>query len=145
MSAPTQRTRVLFLCTGNSCRSQMAEGFARALHASIIDACSAGTQPQAVNRLAIEAMREVGIDISEHSSTSIEHCHPASIDLVVTVCDDAHEQCPTLPGAPRVVHHAFPDPPRLAADAASDEEALPHYRRVRDEIRAFIEQLPTLL
>jgi arsenate reductase len=134
------RPRVLFLCTGNSCRSQMAEGWAKTLVADRIDACSAGTRPQGLNPLAVRAMAEVGIDIANHRSKT-----PAELggrfDVVVTVCDDAHEACPVLPGA-RIVHVGFPDPPRLAAGARTDAEALPHYRAVRDQIRAFVATLP---
>lgn len=142
------RPRVLFLCTGNSCRSQMAEGWARHLLGDQVDACSAGTDPHGLNPLAVRAMREAGVDISSHTSTPVEDCSPETLDLVVTVCGHAHENCPVfLAQNPRtrVVHHGFDDPPRLAANAASDEEAMPHYRRVRDEIRAFIETLPELL
>ncbi len=132
--------KVLFLCTGNSCRSQMAEGWARALKAGEITAYSAGTDPQGLNALAVRAMREVGVDISGHTSK-----RPADLevtfDVVVTVCDAAHESCPVLPGA-RVMHVGFDDPPRLARGSASDEEAMPHYRRVRDEIKAFVLSLP---
>ena len=144
----SSRPRVLFLCTGNSCRSQMAEGWARHLLRDRVDACSAGTEPHGLNPLAMRAMREAGVDISSHTSKLIEACSPASLDLVVTVCDHAHEHCPAfLSGSarPRVVHRGFDDPPRLAASAASDDDAMPHYRRVRDEIRAFIETLPNLL
>jgi arsenate reductase len=136
--------RVLFLCTGNSCRSQMAEGFARSLHPSI-EAHSAGTRPHGVNPLAARVMREVGIDLGAHRSKHVDDLAHLSFDLVVTVCDAAHEACPVLPGAPRVVHRGFDDPPRLAAACTSDEEALPHYRRVRDEIGEFIHRLPELL
>ncbi len=129
--------RVLFLCTGNSCRSQMAEGFARALRGERVEAYSAGTNPHGLNPLAVRAMAEVGIDISKHLSR-----RPVEIgvdfDVVVTVCDSAHESCPVFLGA-SVVHAGFDDPPRLARDAKSDDEAMPHYRRVRDEIRAFVE------
>lgn len=136
--------RVMFLCTGNSCRSQMAEGWARHLLGDQIEACSAGTDPQGLNPLAVKAMAEVGVDISGHQSKSIAQCEPDTLDLVVTVCDHAHEHCPLFTGDTRVVHRGFEDPPRLAADARSDEEALPHYRRVRDEIRAFVEAMPNL-
>lgn len=145
MAAAERTPRVLFLCTGNSCRSQMAEGWARHLHAGTLDACSAGTEPHGLNRLAVAAMAEVGIDISRHTSTTIDACDPGTLDLVVTVCDSAREACPVFPGNARVIHHSFDDPPRLAAAASSDDEALPHYRRVRDEIRAFVETLPALL
>jgi arsenate reductase len=135
----------MFLCTGNSCRSQMCEGWARALHPDTIDACSAGVAPQGLSRLAVAAMAESGVDIRAHTSKPIDACEPDTLDLVVTVCDHARESCPVVPGHARVIHHAFEDPPRLATGAANDDEALPHYRRVRDEIRAFIERLPTVL
>lgn len=148
MSVP-DRPRVLFLCTGNSCRSQMAEGWVRHLLGEKLDACSAGTDPHGLNPLAVKAMGEVGVDISGHTSKRIDACSPESLDLVVTVCGHAHENCPVfLSQSPRtrVVHQGFDDPPQLAANAASDEEAMPHYRRVRDEIREFIETtLPGLL
>jgi arsenite methyltransferase len=131
------RLRVLFLCTGNSCRSQMAEGFARALRGDRVEAYSAGTNPHGLNPLAIRAMAEVGIDISGHLSRRPEEIGVA-FDVVVTVCDSAHEACPVFPGA-SVVHTGFDDPPRLARDSKNDDDAMQHYRRVRDEIRAFVE------
>jgi len=140
MAPPTALPRVLFLCTGNSCRSQMAEGWARAMHAGRIEAFSAGTQPHGLNPLAVRAMAEAGVDISRHASKRPEEI-PGGFDLVVTVCGSAHEACPAFPGA-RVLHAGFDDPPRLAAGTAGDDEAMPHYRRVRDEIRAFVERLP---
>ena len=143
MAAADRRMRVMFLCTGNSCRSQMAEGWARALKSREIEAFSAGTNPHGLNPLAVRAMREAGVDISGHASKRPEDIG-VPFDVVVTVCDSAHESCPVFPGA-RVVHVGFDDPPRLAKGAASDDEAMPHYRRVRDEIRAFIERLPGAL
>lgn len=142
------RPRVMFLCTGNSCRSQMAEGWSRHLLGDRVDACSAGTHPHGLNPLAERVMREVGVDISDQASKAVEACAPESLDLVVTVCGHAHEHCPlflTRNPRTRVLHRGFDDPPALAADADGDDEALPHYRRVRDEIRAFIETLPELL
>lgn len=121
----------------------MAEGFARAMHAARIEAHSAGTKPHGLNPLAVRAMREAGVDISGHASKT-----PAELgiafDLVVTVCGHADEHCPHFPGA-RVVHVGFDDPPRLAAAATSDDEAMPHYRRVRDEIRDFVATIERLL
>lgn len=140
MAADKRKPRVLFLCTGNSCRSQMAEGLARALKGAEIDAYSAGTRPHGLNPLAVRAMREIGIDITGHTSKRPEDLG-VTFDVVVTVCDSAHESCPVFPGA-RVVHVGFEDPPRLAKDAPSDDAAMPHYRRVRDEIREFIQRLP---
>jgi len=140
------RPRVLFLCTANSCRSQIAEGWARAIHGNRLEAVSAGASPSTLNPLAVRVMAEAGVDIGSHRSKSIEETDPETLDLVVTVCADAHENCPVFPGSASVVHRGFDDPPRLAKDAKSEEEALPHYRRVRDEIRAFVEQeLPELL
>jgi arsenate reductase len=136
--------RVMFLCTGNSCRSQMAEGWANHLLAGRVEACSAGTDPQGLNPLAVRAMAEVGVDISGNASKSIAQCEPDTLDLIITVCGAAHEHCPILPGQTRVVHHGFDDPPRLAAHAKDEDEAMRHYRRVRDEIRAFVETIPTL-
>lgn len=139
------RPRVLFLCTGNACRSQMAEGWARHLLADALDACSAGTAPHGVDPRAVAVMREAGVDISGHRSTSIDEVDPATIDLVVTVCANAHDACPVLPGSVRVLHRGFDDPPRLAKQAHSEPEALEPYRRVRDEIKAFVASLPSML
>lgn len=134
--------RVMFLCTGNSCRSQMAEGWARHLHDGVFESCSAGTDPQGLNPLAVRAMAEVGIDISAYHSKSIAQCDPDTLDLVITVCGHAHEHCPVFTGSARLIHHGFDDPPRLAAGAKDDEEAMHHYRRVRDEIRDFVMSMP---
>ena len=140
MPRDEQRLRVLFLCTGNSCRSQMAEGWAKALLSDRFEAHSAGTHPQGLNPRAVQAMAEVGIDLSAHASKRPEEIG-GTFDLVITVCDAAAEACPSMPGA-RTIHVPFDDPPRLARGAATEEEAMSHYRRVRDEIRAFIEHLP---
>ena len=137
--------RVLFLCTGNSCRSQMAEGWARHLLADQIEACSAGTDPQGLNSFAVKAMAKAGVDISSHTSKTIDACDPDTLDLVITVCGHANEHCPVFTGRTRVIHKGFDDPPKLAANAKSIAEAMPHYERVRDEIRAFITTLPELL
>lgn len=140
MASEGNRLRVLFLCTGNSCRSQMAEGWARKLKAAEIDAYSAGTAPHGLNPLAVKAMAEAGVDIAGHTSKRPGDIG-VSFNVVVTVCDSANESCPVIPGA-RVVHVGFDDPPRLAKAAKSEEEAMGHYRRVRDEIRSFVETLP---
>ena len=139
------RPRIMFLCTGNSCRSQMAEGWTRHLHGATLDACSAGTNPHGLDPRAIAAMAEVGIDISGHTSNTPEEVHPESLDLVVTVCGHANEHCPVFPGETCVVHRGFDDPPRLARDADDESEIVAAYRRVRDEIRAFAETLPALV
>ena len=136
--------RVLFLCTGNSCRSQMAEGWARALHAGRVDAVSAGTHPGTLDPRAVRAMAEAGVDISAQRPKSVDDL-AGRFDLVVTVCDAAREACPWAPSLGPVAHVGFDDPPRLAAGATDDEEAMEHYRRVRDEIRRFVETLETTL
>ena len=100
---------------------------------------SAGASPSTLNPLAARVMAEAGVDIGSHRSKSIKETGPETLDLVVTVCADAHESCPVFPGSASVVHRGFDDPPRLASEAKTEEEALPHYRRVRDEIRAFVE------
>ncbi|MFI4854256.1 MAG: arsenate reductase ArsC [Phycisphaerales bacterium JB065] len=142
--AESARPAVLFLCTGNSCRSQMAEGWAKHLKADQIDSYSAGTDPHGLNQLAVKAMAEAGVDISGHASRRPEDLG-IDFDFVVTVCDAANETCPVFPANTRVVHVGFEDPPKLAAHAATQEEAMHHYRRVRDEIRAYIETLPESL
>lgn len=135
----------MFLCTGNSCRSQMAEGWARALHGSWLDAYSAGTRPGTLDPRARAAMSERGVDISAQRSKHVDDLGGVRFDLVVTVCDSAREACPVFPSAEKTVHSPFDDPPRLAKGAAGEEEAMGHYRRVRDEIKAFIESLPDRL
>jgi len=139
------KLKVLFLCTGNSCRSQMAEGWARKLHGERLEPYSAGTAPGRVDPRAILVMREAGIDISGHRSKHLQEVISINFDAVVTVCDSANEACPVFPGKVHRVHVDFDDPPRLAMGAASEEEALRPYRRVRDEIRAFVEGLPSSL
>jgi len=138
----TDKLKVLFLCTGNSCRSQMAEGFARALKDGQVDARSAGIAPQGLDKRAVQVMAEVGIDISHQRSKHVDELADVQFDCVVTVCGHAHENCPVFPGWARIVHVPFDDPPALAAGAASAEQALTHYRRVRDEIRRFVESMP---
>jgi arsenate reductase len=136
------RLKVLFLCTGNSCRSQMAEGWARHLKGDEIEAYSAGVEPHGMNALAVLVMKEAGVDISGQWSKHVDELAGVAFDYVVTVCDNAHENCPLFPGKTRVVHVGFDDPPRLAKGATTEAEAMGHYRRVRDEIRGFIETLP---
>lgn len=140
-----RKPRILFLCTGNSCRSQMAEGWARALKGDRLEAYSAGVETHGLNPRAVRVMAEAGVDIAGHRSKQVDELAEVPFDMVVTVCDHAHESCPVFPGRTRMVHRGFDDPPRLARDARSEEEALDHYRRVRDEIRAFVETLPEAL
>jgi arsenate reductase len=137
--------KILFLCTGNSCRSQMAEGWARHLKGDILEAFSAGIETHGLNPNAVKVMAEAGVDISQHQSKHLDDLRGVEFDHVVTVCKNANESCPVFPGKTKVTHVGFDDPPRLAKDAASEEEALEHYRRVRDEIRAFVEKLPDAL
>ena len=141
----SSKLRILFLCTGNACRSQMSEGWARQLKANAIEAHSAGVAPAGVDPRAVKVMREAGVDISSHSSKHVDTLLAVPFDYVVSVCDAAAERCPVFPGRVKRVHRSFQDPPRLAAAAATEAEALVHYRRVRDEIRAFIETLPEAL
>jgi arsenate reductase len=134
--------RVLFLCTGNSCRSQMAEGWVRALFPGEIEARSAGVAPKGLDPRAERVMREAGVDIAGQRSEHVDAFAGERFDLVVTVCDHAAERCPRFPGAARTLHAPFDDPPHLAAGTATGEEVLRPYRRVRDEIRAWVEGLP---
>lgn len=137
--------RILFLCTGNSCRSQMAEGWAKALKRDVLDAYSAGIETHGLNPRAVQVMAEAGVDISGHTSKNVQDLMDIPFDYVVTVCDHAHETCPMFPGKAKVVHVGFDDPPLLARDAATEEDALEIYRRVRDQIRHFVESLPGAL
>jgi len=141
----TKKLKVLFLCTGNSCRSQMAEGWARHLKGDVLEAYSAGIETHGLNPRAVQVMAEAGVDISGHRSKHVDELRDIPLDWVITVCDHAQESCPLFPGRVKLVHVGFDDPPRLAAGAKSEEEALAHYRRVRDEIRAFVETLPDAL
>ncbi len=136
------KPKIMFLCTGNSCRSQMAEGWTRHLKDDVIEAYSSGIKAHGMNPHAIVVMAEAGVDITKQSSKTVDTILEIPFDVVVTVCGHAHETCPMFPGKARVVHMGFDDPPKLAADARTPEEALNHYRRVRDEIRAFVQTLP---
>jgi arsenate reductase len=140
-----QMLKILFLCTGNSCRSQMAEGWARHLKSHVLEPYSAGVKTHGLNPRAVKVMAEAGVDISRHWSKLLDELRDVEFDHVITVCGNAHESCPVFPGKTRVTHVGFDDPPRLAEGAALEEEALQHYRRVRDEIRTFVETLPECL
>ncbi len=137
-----QKLKVLFLCTGNSCRSQMAEGWARQLKGDSIEPYSAGVEPHGANKFTIQVMKEAGVDIGGQRSKHVDELKDVPFDYVVTVCDDAREACPMFRGKTKVVHVGFDDPPRLAKVARSEAEAVGYYRRVRDEIRAFVQTLP---
>jgi len=137
---------ILFLCTGNSCRSQMAEGWAKALKGDRITSYSAGIETHGLNPNAVKVMAEAGVDITTQTSQHIDEFRDTPLDVVVTVCDHAHETCPWFPAGCKIEHVGFEDPPRLArelaATGASEEEQLEPYRRVRDQIRAFVKTLP---
>ena len=139
------KTKILFLCTGNSCRSQMAEGWARHLRSDVIEPFSAGIETHGMNENAVRVMSEAGVDISCQRSKHVNELLDVPLDHVVTVCDHANEHCPIFPRRVKHAHAGFDDPPRLAKTAKTEEEALGHYRRVRDEIRAFVETLPQAL
>lgn len=134
------KTKVLFLCTGNSCRSQMAEGWAHHLLGDRIKPYSTGTEAYGMNANAVRVMREVGVDISSQSSKLASSLADVPLDLVITVCGHADENCPGFLGRGRVVHVGFDDPPKLAKNATTEDEALGHYHRVRDDIRQFVSE-----
>jgi arsenate reductase len=137
-----QKLKLLFLCTGNSCRSQMAQGWAHHLKSDSIDAYSAGIETHGLNPNAVAVMAEAGVDISHHRSKHLDELKDIAFDWVITVCDNANESCPVFPGSVNRFHISFDDPPRLAKNVTTPEAALAIYRRVRDDIRRFIEGLP---
>ena len=145
MQTPVSKLKVLFLCTSNSCRSQMAEGWARHLKGGLIEPYSAGIVKHGLNPHALKVMAEAGVDITPHQSKTLEDIGPVPFDYVVTVCGHANEHCPVLPGRTQVVHIGFNDPPTLTKHLPDGEEKLAVYRRVRDEIRRFVETLPESL
>jgi arsenate reductase len=139
------KLKVLFLCTGNSCRSQMAEAWANRLRGDQLEAWSAGTHPKAIDPFAVRAMQEHGIDISAARSKHVKDLLGIPFDYVVTVCDAASQECPIFPGKAKIVHQGFDDPPRLAAAARTDEDRMAPYRRVCLEIRDYVLTLPGAL
>ena len=139
------KLRILFLCTGNSCRSQMAEGWARHLKGDVLEAYSAGIEKHGMNPHAVKVMAEAGVDLAGHYSKTLEDLKGVVFDYVVTVCGHAHEHCPIFPGKAKVVHVGFEDPPKLTKHLPDGEEKWAIYRRVRDEIRRFVETLPGAL
>jgi arsenate reductase len=145
MQAAVRKLRVLFLCTGNSCRSQMAEGWARALKGDVVDAYSAGVEKHGMNPRAVKVMAEAGVDISGQFSKTPAEIGPVEFDYVVTVCGQADENCPVFPAPTKVVHVGFEDPPKLTKDLPEGGDKLAVYRRVRDEIRGFVEKMPGVL
>jgi arsenate reductase len=133
----SDRKRVLILCTGNSARSQMAEGLLREMGGDRFEAESAGVNPSRVRTEAVEAMREIGIDISGHRSKSADQFVGQDFDYIITVCDNARETCPVFPGRAERIHRSFEDPP--APGAADPDTTMTTFRRVRDEIRGWLE------
>jgi arsenate reductase (thioredoxin) len=133
-----EKKKILFLCTGNSCRSQMAEAWIRRLRNDDYEAYSAGITPKGIDPRAVKAMAEAGVDISSQKSKDIDSLGDTEFDYVITLCDNARESCPYYPAKTKLIHQGFDDPPILAQDAKSDEEAMKHYRRVRDEIKDYI-------
>jgi arsenate reductase len=145
MQEAVRKMKVMFLCTGNSCRSQMAEGWARHLWGGRIEAYSAGLEKHGMNPYAIQVMSEAGVNITQQTSKTVAELGPVHFDYVVTVCGHANEHCPVFPGQAKVVHVGFEDPPKLSAGLLEGEARLNVYRRVRDEIRAFVQTLPEFL
>jgi arsenate reductase len=145
LTAKEEKMKVLFLCIGNSCRSQMAEAWTRVLKGDRIEAYSGGVAPHGVDPRAVKAMAEVGIVISSQTSKDVGVLEPIAFEYVITLCDQAHQACPVFPAGTRLLHVGFDDPPRLAEGALTEEEAMGHYRRVRDEIKGFVKKLPEIL
>ncbi len=139
MCGDKENIKVLFLCTGNSCRSQMAEGWARHLKGNIIDAYSAGIRPIGVSSRAIKVMAESGVDISMHKSRHLDEFSEIDFDYIITLCDNAAENCPAFTGKAKGFHRPFEDP---YFATGSEEDILETFRRVRDDIRTYIEGMP---
>jgi arsenate reductase len=140
-----KKIKLLFLCTGNSCRSQMAEGWTRHLKGDLIEVYSAGIETHGLNPHAVRVMAEAGVDISGHRSKHIDELAGTALDYVVTVCDHARETCPFFPGSHKMIHAGFDDPPKMAEAVDDDEAKLDCYRTVRDQIKAFVMTLPDAL
>ena len=137
-----RKIKILFLCTGNSCRSQMAQGWAEHLKGDRVEAFSAGIAPVKVNQRAIKVMAEAGVDISSHTSKHLDDLAGIDFDYIITVCDNAKEQCPVYPGGTKIIHKSFDDP---AGIAGTQEQVTAEFRRIRDEIREFVQTLPDSL
>ena len=142
MADRAKKIKILFLCTGNACRSQMAEGWARHLKSDVIEAYSAGVWPAGVSSRAIKVMAEAGVDISSHKSQHVDEFADVELDYVITLCDNAREQCPVFPGDVKLVHRAFSDPIMMIG---TDDQVIAAFHRTRDEIKAFVETLPESL
>jgi arsenate reductase len=142
MSEVKEKIKVLFLCTGNACRSQMAEGWARHLKSDVIEAYSAGVWPAGVSSRAIQVMAESDVDISSQTSDHVDEFLTIDFDYVITLCDNARDLCPIFSGKTKMIHRAFEDPTFVMG---STEAILAAFRRTRDLIRAFVETLPESL
>ena len=142
MASNKEKIKILFVCTGNSCRSQIAEGWAEHLKGDVIEAFSAGMIPIGVNLRAVEVMAEAGVDISGHSSKHVTDLAGIDFDYIVTVCDNAREQCPIFPGKTKTFHKNFEDPSFLQG---THQEVMAAFRKLRDQMKAFIETLPAAL
>jgi arsenate reductase len=142
MSEAKEKIKVLFLCTGNACRSQMAEGWARHLKSDVIEAYSAGVWPVGVSSRATQVMAEAGVDTSSQTSDHVDEFLDMDFDYVITLCDNAREQCPVFGGHTRMIHRAFEDPMFVMG---SSDEIMTAFRQTRDLIRAFVETLPESL
>lgn len=145
----SEKLKLLFLCTGNSCRSQMAEGWTRALKGDVIEAYSAGIEAHGLNPNAVKVMAEAGVDISRQRSKLADEFLDIAFDAIITLCGHAQESCPYFPGGGKIIHVGFDDPPQIAlklAEQGADAEAqLDCYRQVRDQIKAFVATLPEAL
>lgn len=137
-----QKLKLLFLCTGNSCRSQMAEGWAKHLKSDVLEPYSAGIETHGMNPNVVKAMAEAGVDISSQRSKHLDELKEIEFDYVVTLCGHANENCPLFPGKAKIVHIGFDDPAKLAQKTDNEQDNLNCYRRVRDEIKIFVEKLP---
>ncbi len=142
MTETHEKIKILFLCTGNACRSQMAEGWARHLKSDVIDAYSAGIRPIGVSSRAIRIMAEAGVDISNHTSKHIDDLSGIEFDYVITLCENAAQNCPIFPGKAKVIHKPFHDP---YFATGSDEHVMSEFRKVRDQIKDYIKTLPESL
>ena len=143
-SVEKPKINILFLCTGNSCRSQMAEGLANHFKGEMFNFYSAGTEKHGLNPRAVEVMHEIEIDISNHLSKTLDEISHIKMDIIFTVCSNAQESCPNF-GEGKVIHVSFDDPPKITESMDDDEEILEIYRRVRDQIREFIENIESKL
>ena len=131
----SEKKKILFLCTGNSVRSQMAEGLMRHFRGDEFEVYSAGVEPKGVNSLAIEVMREIGIDISHQGSKHLDEYREERFDYIVTLCDHAATTCPLFPGEGKIIHRGFRDPAKVEG---SEEEKKEVFRKMRDEIKEFV-------